>query len=157
MFRSRFIDIGGRGSMGAENDKPTEDITSASSSESVRTGKSTRTSAAVRAGSAMCQSLILYDGTKVLGDYNGGATVRINLQEVLNHSSLSQEVAHLMRLTENLYIALESADLNPSGYDGLSGETFYGSANDIDTTAVNVESMIQGDDSIDVDSFDGHD
>lgn len=103
------------------------------------------------------KSLILYDGTKVLGDYNGGATVRINLQEVLNHSSLSQEVAHLMRLTENLYIALESADLNPSGYDGLSGETFYGSANDIDTTAVNVESMIQGDDSIDVDSFDGHD
>ena len=101
------------------------------------------------------KSLVLLDGDKVLGDYNGAQTVNVNLQEVLKHSMLSTEVAHLMRLTENLYLALDAADLNPSGYDRLSGETFYGDTTDIDTTAVNVLSVIVGDDSIDVDSIDG--
>ena len=101
------------------------------------------------------KSLILRDGDKVLGDYNGGATVNVDIQDVLNHSTLSLEVAHLMRLTENLYLALEEASLNPSGYDGLSGETFYGKYSDIDTTSVNVLSVVRGDDSIDVDSIDG--
>lgn len=101
------------------------------------------------------KSLILRDGTRVLGDYNGSATVNVDIQEVLNRSTLSQEVRHLMRLTENLYIALDAADLNPSGYDGLSGETFYGETTDVDTTAVNVLSVITGDDSLDVDSIAG--
>ena len=101
------------------------------------------------------KSLILYDGSTVLGDYNGSNTVSIDIQNVLNRSSLSNEIAHLMRLTENLYLALDAADLNPGGYDGLSGETFYGTTTDIDTTEVNVLSVIQGDDSIDVDSLDG--
>ena len=101
------------------------------------------------------KSLILTDGARVLGDYNGGTTVTVDLQDVLNRSSLSNEVAHLMRLTANLYLALDAANLNPSGYDGLSGETFYGDSNDIDQTAVNVLTVIQGDDSIDVDSIDG--
>ena len=60
-----------------------------------------------------------------------------------------------MRLTENLYLALDVAGLNPGGYDGLSGETFYGNPTDIDTTKVEVLSVIQGDDSIDVDSVEG--
>ena len=101
------------------------------------------------------KSLILLDGDKVLGDFNGSSTVKIDLHEILNHSNLSQEVAHIMRLTENLYLALDAADLNPGGYDGLSGETFYGNTNDIDMTTVNVLTMIQGDDSLDVDSIAG--
>lgn len=101
------------------------------------------------------KALILRDGDKVLGDYNGSDTVNVNLQEVLTRSTLSQEVAHLMRLTENLYLALDVAGLNPGGYDGLSGETFYGNPTDIDTTKIDVLSVIQGDDSIDVESVDG--
>lgn len=101
------------------------------------------------------RSLILRDGDRVLGDYNGGTTVNIDLQEVLNHSMLSREVQHLMRLTGNLYLALDAAELNPGGYDGLSGETFYGEGTDIDTTEVRVLSVITGDDSMDVDSVDG--
>lgn len=47
------------------------------------------------------------------------------------------------------------ADLNPGGYDGLSGETFYAEPDDIDATKVNALSLIQGDDSVDVDSIAG--
>lgn len=101
------------------------------------------------------KSLILYDGNTMLGDYNGSQTISIDIQNVLNRSSLSTEIAHLMRLTENLYLALDAAGLNPGGYDGLSGETFYGTTTDIDTTTVNVLSVFQGDDSIDVSTLDG--
>lgn len=85
------------------------------------------------------KSLILRDGEKVLGDYNGAQTVTVNLQDVLNRSTLSHEVAHLMRLTENLYLAPDVAGLNPGGHDGLSGDTFYGEPSDIDATAVDVQ------------------
>lgn len=63
-----------------------------------------------------------------------------------------QDVGHLTRLVENLYLTLDVARLNPGGYDGLSGETFYGNTNDIDTTAPHVTSLIQGDDTLALDS-----
>lgn len=101
------------------------------------------------------RSLILRDGNRVLCEYNGSQTVDIDIQGTLNGTMLSNEVEHLMRLTENLYLALDAADLNPGGYDGLSGETFYGTVTDIDTTTVKVLSVVRGDDSIDVDSVEG--
>lgn len=65
------------------------------------------------------------------------------------------DIKHLMRLVGNLYLALDVAGLNPGGYDGLSGETFYGDTKDIDTTLVKVSSLIQGDDTITVTSPNG--
>lgn len=58
------------------------------------------------------------------------------------------DIKHLMRLVENLYLALDVAGLNPGGYDGLSGETFYGDTNDINAEAPKVLSFIQGDDTL---------
>ena len=62
------------------------------------------------------------------------------------------DVKHLLRLVENLYLALDVAGLNPGGYDGLSGETFYGDTKDINTAAPKVLSFIKGDDTLTVDS-----
>lgn len=62
------------------------------------------------------------------------------------------DIKHLMRLVENLYLALDVAGLNPGGYDGLSGETFYGDTNDINAVAPKVLSLIQGDDTLTVGS-----
>ena len=67
-------------------------------------------------------------------------------------SNTGIDIKHLMRLVENLYLALDVAGLNPGGYDGLSGETFYGDTYNIDTTLVKVSSLIQGDDTITVTS-----
>lgn len=65
------------------------------------------------------------------------------------------DINHLLRLVENLYLALDVAGLNPGGYDGLSGETFYGDTNDINMASPKVLSFIKGDDSLTVDSPDG--
>lgn len=108
-------------------------------------------SAAVGAG----RSLILRDGDRVLGDYNGSETVTVDIQSVLNQSTVATDVAHVMRLIENLYLAMDAAGVNPGGYDGLAGETFYGDATDVDMTSVNVVFVVPGDDTIDVDTIDG--
>lgn len=108
-------------------------------------------SAAVGAG----RSLILRDGDRVLGDYNGSESVIVDIQSVLNQSTVATDVAHIMRLTENLYLAMEAAGVNPGGYDGLTGETFYGDTTDVDMTSVNVVFVTPGDDTIDVDTIDG--
>lgn len=108
-------------------------------------------SSAVGAG----KSLILRDGDRVLGDYNGSETVIVDIQSVLNQSTVATDVAHVMRLTENLYLAMEAAGVNPGGYDGLTGETFYGDTADIDMTSVNVLLVVSGDDTVDVDTIDG--
>lgn len=71
------------------------------------------------------KSLILYDGNKVLGDYNGGETTKIDIAEVIENSSTSY-VNHLLRLIENLYLALNFANLDFGGYDALTTETFQG-------------------------------
>lgn len=101
------------------------------------------------------KSLILCDGDEVLGDYNGNETVTVDLQNVLKYSAVSREVTHLMRLVENLYLAMDASELNPGGYDGLSGETFYGETPDIDMTSVKVLLLLKGDNTIDVDTLDG--
>lgn len=50
----------------------------------------------------------------------------------------NQSISHLARLVENLYLMLDIAQLDPGGYDGLSGDTFYGNTNTVDTTSVTV-------------------
>lgn len=133
------------------------DVTNLSDGEILRYHSATKTfrneslSAVVGAG----KSLILSDGGNVLGDYNGSKTVNIDLQTILNQTSLFNSVAHVTRLVENLYLAMDASGLNPGGYDGLSGETFYGNTTDIDSVEVNVLLVIAGDDTVDVDSIDG--
>lgn len=74
-----------------------------------------------------------------------------------NHATSKEQtdIGHLTRLVGNLYLTLDVAGLNPGGYDGLSGETFFGDTNDIDMTKPQVTSLIQGDDSLALDSPDG--
>ncbi len=59
---------------------------------------------------------------------------KIDLNIFLSQSSLARDVAHLQRLVENLYLALDVAGLNPYGYDSFAVATFYGTANDFDAT-----------------------
>ena len=65
-------------------------------------------------------------------------------------------VNHLLRLVENVYLALEIAGLNPGGYDGAVWSA-YSPVNSettaIDSTNVLVTSIVKGDDSIDVDQI----
>lgn len=67
--------------------------------------------------------------------YNA-ATGTFRNQEFSNQQAVTsaQDVSHLMRLVENIYLALDVAGLNPGGYDNLSGDTFYGNASDINPT-----------------------
>ena len=99
------------------------------------------------------KSLILKDGNKLLGDYNGGETVEINVAKVIEDSSTSY-VNHLLRLIENLYLALDYADLDFGGYDALTTEVFKGGVSDLDNTVAVVTQTIINDDSINVTSFD---
>ena len=101
------------------------------------------------------KSLVVRDGENVLGEYNGSETVEIDLQGTSAQEKVSQDVAHLTRLVENLYIALDKAQLNPGGYDGLSSETFRSDISDIDTTEVKVLSAPVGNYTITVDSIEG--
>ena len=99
------------------------------------------------------KSLILKDGEKVLGDYNGGVTVEVDVAKVIEDSSNSY-INHLLRLIENLYLALNFAKLDFGGYDALATETFQGGVSDLDDTAAVVTQTIINDDSINVTSFD---
>ena len=98
------------------------------------------------------KSLIFYDGDKLLGDYNGGETVEINIAKIIEDSSTSY-VNHLLRLIENLYLALNFANLDFGGYDALTTETFQGGISDLDNTVATVTQTIINDDSINVTSF----
>ena len=82
---------------------------------------------------------------------SSSASVIVNLNEIINQLEIFQETSHLARLVENLYLTLDVADFNPGGYDGLSGETFYGGAKDVDAARSTVtieEGKIYGDDKI---------
>lgn len=70
-------------------------------------------------------------------------------------SGTAQDVEHLTRLVNNLYLVLDVAELNPGGYDGLSGETFYGDSSNIDATSVTVTDLLQGSEEITVNSTNG--
>ena len=106
---------------------------------------------AVGAGS----NLILKDGNRLLGEYNGSSPVTVDVANVIAHSQTAY-VNHLLRLVENLYLALEVAGLNPGGYDGAVWSA-YSPVNSettaIDSTNVLVTSIVKGDDSIDVDQI----
>ena len=78
------------------------------------------------------KSLIVRNGENILCDYNGSATTEINLQSLVEQPDNAQEISHLTRLVENLYLALDVMELDPGGYDGMSSVTFYSTANDVD-------------------------
>lgn len=67
--------------------------------------------------------ILLFDGTT-----NQFNNVGLNAQ--IGISPLADDVVHLRRLVENLYLALSVAGLDPGGYDGLSVNTT--TKNDID-------------------------
>ena len=55
------------------------------------------------------------------------------LRERLNDlDEIIRDIRHLKRLTENLYLILDVAELNPGGYDSLVVETFFSESGNID-------------------------
>ncbi|MBR7024822.1 MAG: hypothetical protein IKI08_02280 [Selenomonadaceae bacterium] len=113
------------------------------------------TSAVAKAGTssvaAALSPLTFVDGDKLLGEYNGSSTLKIDFQTLKNQSGDVKDLWHLTRLVENLYLVLDVAGLNPGGYDGLSSEAFYGTTNDIDasrSTGTVSEGEISGDGAI---------
>ena len=100
------------------------------------------------------KSLILKDGAKVLGDYNGANTTVVDVAEVIENSNIKY-VNHVMRMLENIHLTMDIAGLNPGGYDNVATEIFKGTEKNIDNTQVNVTSAIVGDDSIDVATIEG--
>lgn len=80
------------------------------------------------------KSLIIRDGETILCDYNGSTTSEIDLQSLTHEEpkTATQEIEHLTRLVENLYLALDVMELDPGGYDAMSSTTFYSTANDVD-------------------------
>ena len=92
------------------------------------------------------KSLILKDGAKVLGDYNGANTTVVDVAEVIENSNIKYV---------NIHLTMDIAGLNPGGYDNVATEIFKGTEKNIDNTQVNVTSAIVGDDSIDVATIEG--
>ena len=84
------------------------------------------------------QSLIIKNGDDVVGDYNGGTTLEVNLQAVVNQTCSKQDIAHLIRLVENLYLTLKVAGLDPGGYDGLKSFTFFGDVDDLASSSAQI-------------------
>ncbi len=74
------------------------------------------------------------------------------LEEIkkLDISSLTRRTDHLERLVGNAYLALQMANIDPDGYDGMIIETFDDNAPEIDQSVATVKSLVSGDDSIDV-------
>lgn len=107
------------------------------------------------ASSGTGASLILRDRAKVIGDYNGSKTVEVDISKVVSRSGTVSYVNHSMRLIENLYLAFDYNNMNFGGRDGLISEFFKSPSDNIDKTSVNVTSIVQGDDSVDVSSVDG--
>ena len=92
------------------------------------------------------KSLIIRYGDALIADYNGSETVTLDLQGLFANSpqaAVAADTAHALRLLENLYLTLDVAQLNPGGYDGLSGNTFFGSVNDLDTSR-SVGTLVDG-------------
>lgn len=106
-------------------------------------------------GTGVGKSLILYDREKVIGDYNGARTVEIDISKVVSRAGTVSYVNQSMRLIENLYMAFDFNGMNFGGRDGLITEFFKSGSSNVDKTSVNVDCIVAGDDSIDVDSVDG--
>lgn len=69
----------------------------------------------------------------------------------LDASTANNRLNHLERLVGNAYLAFQMANIDPDGYDGMVIETFDGAAPEIDRAVTVVNSLVSGDDSIDVD------
>jgi hypothetical protein len=68
----------------------------------------------------------------------------------LDVTSLAHRTDHLERLVGNAYLAFQMANIDPDGYDGMVIETFDADAPEIDRAVTVVNSLVSGDDSIDV-------
>ena len=68
----------------------------------------------------------------------------------LDASTANNRLNHLERLVGNAYLAFQMANIDPDGYDGMVIETFDGGAEEIDRAVTVVNSLVSGDDSIDV-------
>lgn len=64
-------------------------------------------------------------------------------------------INYLKRLVGELHLALMTANLDTTGYDSMLTEVFYSNNESIDTTEVNVTSIIMGSNSLMVNSLDG--
>ena len=99
------------------------------------------------------KNLILMDGCKLLGEYNGSEAVTVDIAKIIANSN-TYFIRHILRLIENVYLTLETADLNPGGYDGMINVSFGSDKySQIDQTSVLVTSQVLNDDSIDVDDL----
>lgn len=74
--------------------------------------------------------------------------------EIYSSSADEPSVNHLKRLAEELHLALMLANLDTTGYDSMLTEAFFGNNEEIDTTAVNVTSIIMGSNVLEVASLD---
>ena len=101
------------------------------------------------------KSLILYDREKVIGDYNGSKTVKVDISKVVSRAGTVSYVNQSMRFIENLYLAFDFNGMNFGGRDGLITEFFKSYSNNVDKTSVNVSCIVSGDDSVDVDTTEG--
>lgn len=68
----------------------------------------------------------------------------------LDANTANNRLNHLERLVGNAYLAFEMANIDPDGYDGMIIETFDGRADEIDQAVATVQSVVSGDDSVDV-------
>lgn len=68
----------------------------------------------------------------------------------LDAASEDYRINHLERLVGNLYIQIQSANIDPDGYDNAIFETFDNNGQEIDQTVAEVTSVVSGDDSVDV-------
>ena len=78
----------------------------------------------------------------------------VNKPIMPNSSSSStaddSSVNYLKRLVEELHLALMTAELDTTGYDSMLTEVFYSNSEEIDTTEVNVTSIVMGSNSLQV-------
>ena len=101
------------------------------------------------------RNLILKDGGRLLGEYNGSTETTVDVASVIAKSETGY-INHLLRMVENLYLALEVAGLNFGGYDGAIWSAYSPASKkmtSIDVTNCLVTSIVKGDDSIDVDKI----
>ena len=73
--------------------------------------------------------------------------------EIYSSSADEPSVNHLKRLVEEMHLALMLANLDTTGYDSMLTEAFFGNNEEIDTTSVNVTSIIMGSNVVEVSSL----
>lgn len=99
----------------------------------------------------------LRDGDLVSFDASAKKFVNkhVTQTDTYNPSVDDSAINYLKRLVEELHLALMTADLDTTGYDSMLTEVFYGNNEEIDTTSVNVTSIIMGSRALQVSSLEG--